>query len=372
MSDQDLDHASRSVEKLLELRRIGITMAPAPGRPEEAWGVLNPASARSRGGDLYLFPRAVAEGNHSRIAYGRVIFDASGDPAGVERLGFALEPQEAYERGADGLGGVEDPRITYLPLLDEYVMTYAALGSHGPRIALAVSQDLHVWRRLGLLRFEPEDGIDFNPCDNKDCVIVPMPVTDPAGHLAFAVLHRPTYQTIEMDGSTRWILPPGVTDRRQSIWISYAPLDRVMENIQALAYVFNHQLLVQPLGNWENHHIGAGAPPLLTEEGWLLYYHGVWGTSPPGMRLPNDAMVYQSGVLLLDGHDPRRVIFRSSTPVLLPKLDSERQGVVPNVVFPTAVAERDGGLDLFYGMADSRIGCAHLQPARGMLASDAA
>jgi nucleotide-binding universal stress UspA family protein/CBS domain-containing protein len=142
------------------------------------------------------------------------------------------------------------------------------------------------------------------------------------------------------------------------MWISYAPLDRVRENIQDLTQVSNHQLLAQPLGGWENHHIGAGAPPLLTEEGWLLYYHGVLGSSPPGVRLPDDVMVYQSGIMLLDGTDPRRVYFRSSRPVLVPQLESERHGVVPNVVFPTAVDVRGRRIDVYYGAADLCIAAA--------------
>jgi predicted GH43/DUF377 family glycosyl hydrolase/nucleotide-binding universal stress UspA family protein len=371
-SESTLHDVSRSVEKLLELRRLGIVMAPDPSWPEEAWGVLNPASARSRDGELYLFPRVVAEGNHSRIAIARVIFDASGHPTGVERLGFALEPRESYECGGDGLGGVEDPRITYLPLLDTYVLTYAALGSQGPRIGLAVSNDLHAWNRLGLLYFQPLDGVDFNRCDNKDCVIFPVPVRDPTGRPAFAVLHRPTYQTVTMDGSTRWLLPLDVSDRRQSMWISYAPLDRVIKNIQELTHLSNHQLLAQPLGSWENHHIGAGAPPLLTEEGWLLYYHGVLGSSPPGVRLPHDVMVYQSGIMLLDGGDPRRVYFRSSRPLLVPQLDSERHGVVPNVVFPTAVDVRGRRIDVYYGAADLCIGAATTEIATPVLLAPSA
>jgi predicted GH43/DUF377 family glycosyl hydrolase len=46
--------------------------------------------------------------------------------------------------------------------------------------------------------------------------------------------------------------------------------------------------------------------------------------------------------------------------------------VVGNVVFPTAVEERGGGLDVYYGMADSRIGCAHLQAVASAEMTDAA
>jgi predicted GH43/DUF377 family glycosyl hydrolase len=273
-----------SVEQLLGLHRIGTVMIPDRDRPEEAWGVLNPASARSRDGELYLLPRVVADGNYSRIAVARVGFDAAGNPAGVARLDLALEPQESYEVAGPGAGGVEDPRISYLPLLDSYIMTYVALGPLGPRIALAVSKDLHTWDRLGPLHFEATGEVDFNRCDNKDCVIFPLPVTDPAGHAAFALLHRPIYRVPRPDGTAEWVLPPGVTDRRPSIWISYAPVDRVEQDVRELTRVYNHRLLAQPIGNWEHHHIGAGAPPILSEEGWLLYYHGVLGGTPAGIQ----------------------------------------------------------------------------------------
>src|SRR5690348_12516503 len=124
----------RSVEQMLDLQRIGTLMTPDRDRPEEAWGVLNPASARSRDDELYLFPRVVAAGNYSRIAIAKVSFDTAGNPTGVERLALALEPRESYEFAAPGAGGVEDPRISYLPLLDSYIMTYTALGPLGARI----------------------------------------------------------------------------------------------------------------------------------------------------------------------------------------------------------------------------------------------
>ena len=113
----------------------------------EVEGVLNPAVARGRDGQLYLLPRLVGRGNRSRIGIARVRFDASGDPAGVERLGIALEPAADYERN-----GCEDPRVTFFAPLDRYVMTYTAFSDRGPRVALAVSADLFRWERLGLVR----------------------------------------------------------------------------------------------------------------------------------------------------------------------------------------------------------------------------
>ena len=96
------------------LQRLGLVMEPESGNPHEVEGVLNPAAVRGRDGQLYLFPRLVAQGNYSRIGIARVRFNEGGDPIGVERLGIALEPEADYERRADGSGGCEDPRITYI------------------------------------------------------------------------------------------------------------------------------------------------------------------------------------------------------------------------------------------------------------------
>src|SRR5664279_6138647 len=87
-----------------QLRRLGLLMEPEPGNPLEAEGVLNPAAARGPDGKLYLFPRLVAKGNYSRIGIARVLFNEAGDPAGVERLGIALEPEMDYELRPDGTG----------------------------------------------------------------------------------------------------------------------------------------------------------------------------------------------------------------------------------------------------------------------------
>jgi hypothetical protein len=82
-------------------------MRPRPDEPTEAWGVLNPAVVRGRDGELYLFPRAVAEGNYSRVGVARVLCDEHRRPLAIERLGFALEPTTAYEleRWGRGLRG---------------------------------------------------------------------------------------------------------------------------------------------------------------------------------------------------------------------------------------------------------------------------
>src|ERR1700681_3309558 len=176
-----------------KLKRLGMVMEPEPGNPQEIEGVLNPAAVRGPDGELYLFPRLTARDNYSRIGIARVRFDEAGDPVGVERLGIALEPEADYERRPDGRGGCEDPRITYVEPLQQYVMTYTALSPQGPRIALAISKDLFHWQRMGLANFAPCHGIEFGDVDNKDASLFPTAIPNPSGQPEMAILHRPLF-----------------------------------------------------------------------------------------------------------------------------------------------------------------------------------
>lgn len=341
-----------------QMERLGLIMRPDPTIPEEVEGVLNPATARGPDGELYIFPRVVGEGNYSRIGVGRVLFDESGDPAGVERQGYALEPTEEYElRPVEGSGGCEDPRVTRIEALGLYVMAYAAWGPTGPRLALAVSEDLRAWERLGLLDFAPDVRstyytVNFDAFHNKDAAFFPAPVDDPHGREALCLIHRPVYNQYDM--------PHGVTDKRPSMWMSYCALDAVRADIRNLTRPDHHEPLIDPEYPWEELRIGGGTPPVLTPHGWLMVYHGVSGEIPTDGRPKN--VTYSAGALLVDERDPRTVLYRSPSPTLSPETGEETEGIVNNVVFPTGVDDRgDGRIDVYYGMADARIGAARLR-----------
>ena len=345
------------------IERLGVIMEPDPNNPDEAWGVLNPAAARSRNGELYIFPRVVAEKNYSRIGIAKVIFDDQGDPKAVERLGYVLEPTASYEENPR-TAGCEDPRITFVTYLDKYVMTYTAYGPLGPRIALAVSDDLFEWRRLGLAKFAPARGVEFDFYTNKDALIFPELIKDPDGNDSIALIHRPTYDVAPWGAPPYQVLPEGVEDSRPSIWISYCPVDKIGSDLRGLTHFSNHRLLAVPQESWEALKIGGGTPPILTKHGWLTLFHGVSGEIIEGVDLqPN--VYYAAGALVLDRDDPTKVIYRSKMPILEPTTEDERQGIVNNVVFPTAVDQRiDLGqpdrIDVYYGMADARIGVGKL------------
>ncbi|WP_129337268.1 glycosidase [Cellulomonas endophytica] len=334
-------------------------MSPDPDDPFEAEGVLNPGSGRGPDGELYLLPRLVAAGNVSRIGLARVLVE-DGVPVGVERQGVVLAPDRGWERGATH-AGVEDPRLTWVAALGLHVMTYVAFGPLGPRTAVAVSEDLRTWRRLGPVTFEYDDALDtdLGLFHNKDTVVFPEPLVAPDGRESLAVLHRPMWHigaTVPGEGSP---LPAGVTDGRQSVWISWVPLEAVRRDLRALARWGQHRFVAGPAFPFEELKIGAGPPPRRVPEGWLVLHHGVTGTIDDAFAQQQDVH-YAAGALVLDADDPSRVVARTSEPLLVAETSAERVGMVPNVVFPTAIEEVEGVPYVFYGMADSRIGVARL------------
>jgi predicted GH43/DUF377 family glycosyl hydrolase len=336
------------------ITRLGVVLEPS-GEAAELEGVLNPASARTRDGTLLLYPRAVGKGNTSSIS----IVEATGsaDSPTFARVGIALEPSESYElRDAPGGHGCEDPRVTFVPLLDAYVMAYTAFGPLGPRIALALSQDARTWERLGLVDFSAS-GLPRG--DDKDGVFFPEPVLSPSGVPSFAFYHRPMRHVVAVDvcAAVPLILerPP---HERESTRVAYVPLAPARKDRTNLLKVAESALVLEPGHDWGAIKNGGGTPPLRIEEGWLSFFHGVDAQYDAdghcvGMR-------YSAGIVIHDYGRPHIVRYRSPRPVFVPETADERRGMVNNVVFPTAIDVPPGSparvFDVYYGMADSRIG----------------
>lgn len=339
------------------IERLGVVMRPDPTRAEEIEGVLNPAAVRGPDGELYLFPRLVGANNYSRIGIARVLFSDEGISAGVERLGIALEPEEPYElRPWEAAGGCEDPRVTFVEPIGLYVMTYVALGPHGPRVALAISENCLNWERLGLVDFQPDTeahyGRPFNNYDNKDAAFLPDAVHFKGGRAALGMFHRPLYDAHNA--------PRGVDHPVPAIWISGCDLDAVNHDVRHLRIMNRHALVAAPAAPWESLRVGVGTPPVQTRLGYMIVYHGVNGELA---EAPGDLnhVTYDAGVLILRREKNRLLRYRSTTPILIPEIpdecDNER-----NVVFPTGIDKlSEGVFDIYYGMADRYIGVARLR-----------
>jgi len=346
-----------------KMRRLGTVMEPEPGNPNEVEGVLNPAAVRGPDGELYVFPRLVAKGNYSRIGIARVEFNGEGDPVGVERLGIALEPQAEYERRTNGSGGCEDPRVTFVKPLRRYIMTYTAFSAQGPRIAFAQSEDLFRWTRLGLATYAHWHGIDLCHVDDKDASIFPVEIPNSSGQLEFGMLHRPLFPGTLPEDTVHSPAKRKLDIEKESIWISYCSGKLAGQGVLGLRRFTSHHRLATPVSPWERLKIGCGTPPILTKYGWLIVYHGV-SESPPTVGHPHQ-LCYSAGVMILSEQHPHVIRYRSVMPALVPLLAQERDGFVANVVFPTGIDRRDdlgtpNRFDVYYGMADNRIGVARL------------
>lgn len=341
----------------MKFTRRGIVLEPSPSRGR--LGVLNPAGARLRDGALQLYPRMVAPGNVSRIGSFSG-HERNGETLELEFCGFALEPEAPYELHAGPAGhGCEDPRVTFVPAIDRFVMAYVALGPRAPEVAIAVSKDGLRWERLGLLRFDSRN----EPFADKDAAIFPEPVRSPSGVPSLAFYHRPTLQLPGRDLKSAIAaiksLPP---ERREGIAIAYVPLDAVQADIRALCIATETHRLVLPPANWGAIKVGAGTPPVRIAEGWLAVIHGV-------DELPHadgsTLLRYCAGVIIHDAEHLDRIIFRSEEPLFVPEWGAELHGAVGHVVFPTGIDRRgEREFDVYYGMADYEIG-------RGRLSLDA-
>jgi predicted GH43/DUF377 family glycosyl hydrolase len=146
---------------------------------------------------------------------------------------------------------------------------------------------------------------------------------------------------------------------RQSIWISFVALEDARRDLRALTLWQGHRFVAGPAHPFEELKIGGGPPPVRVPEGWLVIHHGVTGRLDSGVA-QQQHVNYAAGGMLLDAEHPWEVIARSNRPLLAPETVEERSGIVPNVVFPTAVEELAGEKFVFYGMADSQIGVARI------------
>jgi len=228
----------------------------------------------------------------------------------VEAMGGArFEPETRYETY-----GVEDPRVACLDGV--FYITYVAVSEHGAATALASTTDFKQFTRHGVI-FYPE---------NKDVVLFSEKVDG-----QYMALHRPN---------------PSMHFSAPAIWLGRSP---------DLIHWGRHEALHSGASTWESGRIGAGAPPLKTNRGWLEIYHGQTNPARPG-----SVGTYCAGLLLLEAENPGRVAGKSTSPILVPETDFELGGSVPGVVFPTGVVQRDDRLLVYYGAADTFTGLVEL------------
>jgi beta-1,2-mannobiose phosphorylase / 1,2-beta-oligomannan phosphorylase len=237
--------------------------------------------------------------------------------------GWTIDP-EPLLAPADGIEseqwGFEDARVVFVPELERWVITCTVYGPAGPAVFLATTEDFRSVERRGIVQ-EPED---------KNAALLPQRVNG-----KWILLHRPTTGF----GSPR---PHGAIHLSRSA--------------DLVDWSAPEQVLLPRIGAWwDASRIGIGPPLLRTEHGWLLIYHGVKDTV--------SGSVYRVGLALLDLEEPTRVLHRLPHWIFGPRTAYEREGDVPNVVFPCGFVhdEATDEIRLYYGAADTSICLAMAQ-----------
>jgi predicted GH43/DUF377 family glycosyl hydrolase len=327
---------------MIAIKKEGILLKKT-GNSFENDGVLNPAAIRV-GDDVHIFYRAVRKGNYSTIGYCKLK-----GPLTVEERSEVpvLVSQFDYE-----LHGVEDPRISKID--DLYYLSFTAYDGVNALGALAVSKDLVHFDKLGIIvprvtynefrllaeskgpinekyhrynergRVHKKQGKDVLLWD-KNVVFFPRRIN---GKIHFLHRIRPDIQIVAV----------------------HVLLELTTEFWEDYFLHLDEKIVLAPKHKHEVSYIGAGCPPIETEHGWLLIYHGVHDTV--------NGFVYSACAALLDLENPQKEISRLPYPLFKPEFDWEVHGVVDNVVFPTGTALFDDTLYIYYGAADKHIACA--------------
>ena len=183
-------------------------------------------------------------------------------------------------------------------------MTYTALSSLGPRIALAISEDLLHWRRLGLAAFAPYHGIDFVHVSNKDASLFPVAIANHAGKMQLALLHRPLFPGTcpEDTACHRWSAGGGSRPREHlDLLLSDAAGGHRIGSPRPVQLTSSPGSAGGSLGAAEDR---RGHSPRADRHGWLVVYHGVSELGAPG----NDGrhLCYSAGVMVLSREHPRQ------------------------------------------------------------------
>ena len=243
--------------------------------------------------------RATGQARLTSVSHLRIVW--LDEHARVERLGPAIVPAGPLESF-----GLEDPRVVALE--SRYCMTYVAVSRHGVTSALASTTDFETFERHGTLL----------PPENKDVMLFPERI---AGQ--YAMLHRPV-------GHMPFTSP--------EMWLARSP---------DLVNWGQHQPLYRGTAPWETGRVGGGAPPVRTDRGWLVLYHGNRRPQSEG-----EVGAYCGGGLLLDLDDPTRLLRVAAEPLLVPSEPFELTGFVPQVAFPSGVVHDDDRIAVYYGAAD--------------------
>lgn len=288
-------------------------ITPLPEHEWEAKLTFNPG-AIYLDNKVHILYRAMSQDNTSTLGYavskdGFTISERYPRPVYVPRI------KEEKKKKPGTYSGCEDPRITQIG--DRLYICYTAFDGVGPtRIAMSsIKIDDFLNRKW---KWSKPKLISPPGIDNKNSCIVPNMKDGKYGvfHRIYPGIWLDFVDDLEFNEERKWI--------KGSLWF------KTRQN------------------SWDSRKVGIAAPPIKTDAGWVLLYHGI----------SNKDRHYRVGAILLDLDDPTQEIARSKYPLLEPRMQFELEGEVNNVVYPCGAVVIDGILFVYYGGGDQAIGVA--------------
>jgi predicted GH43/DUF377 family glycosyl hydrolase len=261
------------------------------------------------------------------------------------------QPVFTPEMAGSKYGSVQDPRVVQID--DVYYMTFAfrpyAWDSYPTGLGVPESREVvypgfsgkseENQTRSGIaisndrIHWQHHCWATPKEIDDRDVILFPEKIGG-----RFALLRRPLRFVSPDHRSIRCIDAPG-------IWICFS------DDLQSWS---EPELLIKPEYGWEGGRIGGATPPIRTDSGWLVFYHGVETQHPPTRRV-----CYRLGAMMLDLDNPAKVLARTRSFIMEPEAYYERYGLyIPNVIFPTGNVVKDGLVYLYYGVCDTAIALA--------------
>ncbi len=286
----------------------------------ESQAVFNPAAVKLDD-EVHILYRAVGDDGRSVLGYassedGVKIKKRLNEPVYYPRKKFegahmgAPQGYTPYASGG-GWGGCEDPRLTRLE--GRIYLTYVAYSGYShPRVAMS-SIDENDFRNQNWNWEDPVLISKPGVVDKNSCIL-PKKVNG-----KYVIFHR-IYPNILID------------------YVDDLDFDGETKFLQG-------KYKIEPRKErWDSRKVGVGPTPIETDEGWLVIYHAV---------ADKGCYDYKMGAMLLDKDDPKKVLYRTNSPILEPQCWYENQGFKAGVAYPCGAVEKDGKLLVYYGGADT-------------------
>lgn len=230
-----------------------------------------------------------------------------------------LHPEYDFEKF-----GLEDPRITKFE--DEFYIFYTGLSNYpfnaeGIKIAVATTRDFQTFEKHPVTPFNAKAMALFpERVNGKMAALLTVNTDNPPAKICLALF-----------------------DKKEDIWSKEYWED----------WYSNLNDHVVPLQRAEKDHIELGAPPLKTDAGWLVIYSYI-------KNYLSDYKTFGIEAVFLGENDPKEIVGRTNTPLLVPEKDYELEGMVPNVIFPSGSLLEGDELRIYYGATDTTVAVAKL------------